>query len=354
LFPPPPIKKRKVMSRKRKLAATTQTIPAPEAPRLTVDLISSAMAAMNNYTAQHNDAVDAAAMAMNATAELERRRELRSWHPDWDFAANRQYHGRHPLDELQHHVSTRVEENRRDGHITYTTRFFGVPVSHRCDVRMLDHVEPPERHHIAAREITNRLARELMPMIVNQIERAEAEELRNAYGRRDRWNGVRHMMDEARAFIPTKSIPLESWLKHKEFELNGWKATLLETEEQITAEGENMQHCFARSYRGRVAKKEYIAYHITAPEGKGLPKSGFTMGFTVDISGDKRFIFDQVKGKKNDTHHCQNIELLKMIEHIDKAVNKGHVKMPDNIETREVKINFTAGAVNVASGMAGV
>lgn len=335
--------------KRKKAAVVTNTVGNPDNPSLTIDSLNAAIAAMRN--APSNDAIDAFAMSISAREMQRREQEL---YERQQYEERRRYHGRHPFEELERHISTSVEERRSQGHITYTTRFFGVPVSHRCDLGFLEYgPRPEERHQIVASEIARHVARELVPILVRQIERAEAEELRNAYGRRNMFSErSRHMWDEMRAFIEPRrasveNIPLETWLKHKSFELNGWKATLLETEEQITAEGENMQHCFARSYRNKIARKEYIGYHITAPEGKGLPKSGFTMGFNVDKSGKKRFKFDQVKGKKNDTHHCQNVELLKMIEHIDKAVNKGHVQMPDNIETRNIKIDFRPGAVNL-------
>lgn len=134
---------------------------------------------------------------------------------------------------------------------------------------------------------------------------------------------LRHAWDMARGYIapPTKNIPLKTWFKHKKFEINGWIATLIETEEQIRKEGESMQHCFA-SYHNRIAKEEYLAYHISAPEG--LPKSGFTLGFRIEKG---KFRFDQVKGKKNDVYHCKNPALLAMIETIDKAINKEKPKL---------------------------
>lgn len=196
-------------------------------------------------------------------------------------------------------------------------------------------------HEYAAHQVAVRFVQEVERALVQDMRNAEREyrdrleherQLRyaNNAGIGGRIDHVRDLMAAGLSSKKAKTLPMKTWFKHKNFELNGWTATILETPEQVKDEGATMQHCFA-GYHERIAKEKYLAYHITAPENRKLPKSGFTLGFTIQ-EGTK-FKFDQIKGKKNDVHHCQNTELLALIEHIDKAINAHAVPAAPPLET---------------------
>lgn len=120
----------------------------------------------------------------------------------------------------------------------------------------------------------------------------------------------------------------------KEFELDGWKARLIDSKELLAEEGENMQHCIAGAYRTTIERGTYFAYHVDTPPGI-KPRSGFTTGFHYRKGNDVPFVFDQVKGKKNDVHHCNNPALLRMISLIEKSINK---QENDNVKKHQEAI----------------
>lgn len=51
--------------------------------------------------------------------------------------------------------------------------------------------------------------------------------------------------------------------------------TLINSEKDAVQEGSKMHHCLGTNYRGRIARKEYIAFHVTDSEGD------YTVGITL-------------------------------------------------------------------------
>lgn len=103
---------------------------------------------------------------------------------------------------------------------------------------------------------------------------------------------------------------------NKQITHNGWTAKVLDTYEAIKEEGREMGHCLGGAYTNRIAKGEYVAVHITAPEGAKLPKSGFTLGFHRKKNS---LTYDQLKGKKNDMSRCKHSELLWFVNLVEGA-----------------------------------
>lgn len=117
---------------------------------------------------------------------------------------------------------------------------------------------------------------------------------------------------------PEKKGPIKCLedFKYKQITHNGWTAKVLDTFEAVKEEGKNMGHCLGGAYTNRIDKGEYVAVHITAPEGAKLPKSGFTLGFHRKKN---KLTYDQLKGKKNDMSHCSHSGLLWFVDMVEKA-----------------------------------
>jgi hypothetical protein len=206
-----------------------------------------------------------------------------------------------------------------------------------------------------SRAFNGEFEEEILLELMRCLERAERESYRIdavyaeafRHNIRDRYHGF---MNERQPEL-TGAI---DWLKdfeHKEFELDGWKAKVLDTVEAVKDEGTNMQHCLGTSYVRRIHAGEYIAYHFTPPENKGFPKSGLTLGMHVRKDGRKcEFRYDQIKGKKNQTHYAQHPEVLALTSMIDGALNKRKGKAPKKEkEIQRINVDLRPGAVNIVN-----
>lgn len=303
------------MAKKEKAAIPTPGLVAP-------DLRPGHLTWFDEATTLQRAALEAVSggseMRMTATEALQRRNDPRRFER-----------------RLERELELEITRDVGRGTIIYTAHFLDMSSRHEVSDRDIQHTPAEVMRRDISHRMTMDFSRRIDEALVRQMDQAHARR-REVYSRSPARDVYGHIWDEMRGFMdarvsPALNVPLKPWFAHKEFELNGWTAKIIETEEQITAEGELMQHCFARSYRNRVAKEEYIAYHITAPADSGLPKSGFTMGFNT--SDKKKFKFDQVKGKKNDVHHCKNSDLLKLVEHIDVTINNGRASMTDNADS---------------------
>lgn len=195
----------------------------------------------------------------------------------------------------------------------------------------------PRQLQHAARELTRRMAEALENDIYRQLmehdQRQRAERL-GYYGRGPAmaWRDeINHGIDLtagavnfARALMGGEEVAKnDDPITHikdlpKVIEFEGYKAELIDTTNKVFAEGTNMIHCMGWAYARRMSEGRYAAYHISADKPK-LPASGLTLGFHKNETG---FIFDQLKGKKNDTHYCYSAEILAFVHHVDNAINK--------------------------------
>lgn len=141
--------------------------------------------------------------------------------------------------------------------------------------------------------------------------------------------------------VPPDPEPYE-WLAglHKYIgSSTGMTAHLIDNKLRLYEEGRDMKHCIWRSYRDRIEAKEYLAYHIEAPE---LDKNGFTLGICKSYNDaprywtnvhegippngvvmDRKFIgwkIDQVRGLSNSIP--QDKELHDFAETISQKVNE--------------------------------
>lgn len=207
----------------------------------------------------------------------------------------------------------------------------------------------PENFDTIARQTAAEMSERIYHETLAALLRAEEERQRERYGRGaardtfDHWGDLmRHGTSAIMQREPVAEGPI-AWmadLKNKVIEHKGWKATALDTTDLIKAEGKAMEHCFA-GYVRRCVAEEYIAFHIDAPQGtdKKWPKSGFTVGFKVTKDGKKReFRYDQIKGKKNNTHYVGQSEVVEMMGVIEKAIGAKTEKKKKSgyIDFREV------------------
>jgi hypothetical protein len=196
---------------------------------------------------------------------------------------------------------------------------------------------------------------EILTQLVRCFEQADRDQYRidPAYVEAFRHN----LMDRYRGLMDERYPELTGaidWLKefeHKEFELDGWKANVLDTVEAIKDEGKNMEHCLGGSYTRRIHAGDYIAYHFTPPENKGFPKSGLTLGMHIRKDGKNReYRFDQIKGKKNQTHYAQHPQVLALTAAIDGALNKRKGKAPKKEkEIQRINVDLRPGAINIVN-----
>lgn len=215
-----------------------------------------------------------------------------------------------------------------------------------------------QEHPLSA---AHHVAREVSRLFAEQMERQIRDELIRAYqGERNQDYRPRGMTYEALMHVrdltvgglsgrykkPEKPEPFEKITKSiaKEIEKNGFVATLLCDSLMVWHEAEAMSHCLYKSYTNRMLAGSYIAFHVTAPERKNMPKSGFTLGYRRE--GNK-WEYDQLKGKKNSTHYCSDKELLDFCSHITNVINSGA-----NQHEKEEKTH-KRGAVNFVKGVFG-
>lgn len=232
-----------------------------------------------------------------------------------------------------------------------------VETSVRADLRhtvMLDprDLENPRYMEDIVRRTTDQFTRQFEAEVMQRMMEARTRMRAERYGRSPAREYLRHTQDLFRAiFEMSEAAEIEgaiSWLAdfpHKTFEHEGWTAHALDTADKIRAEGETMSHCLGKSYIARINKAEYIAYHITAPEGQGYPKSGFTLGFH---KRDHGFEYDQLKGKKNSTHYNEDAKLLAIVDKIRVALC-GDTKNIKNGDRVNVRIDLRSGAINIVN-----
>lgn len=197
--------------------------------------------------------------------------------------------------------------------------------------------------HRRGSELISLIVREHAHRYAEIIERQMIEQLSRGLGARLSGYGPRVWMEETLSHtrdilrgdtgkdieLTDDPIAALSGVEHRSFENQGWKATLIDTTNAVLKEGVDMSHCMGRAYMSRIYLGNYLAYHITAPEGSQFPKSGFTLGF---IKADNTWVYDQLKGKKNSTHYCSDRILLSFVDYITTKINQGQVIREETIE----------------------
>ncbi len=111
---------------------------------------------------------------------------------------------------------------------------------------------------------------------------------------------------------------LEHWIQFR----GDFTACLIDSDFALLNEGQKMRHCIWDSYRARIERGEYLAYHISGP---GLPKTGFTAGYKkhaprpqgyegMPEQSDYRWSLDQIRGVCNARTEDRNVlELADLI-----------------------------------------
>lgn len=228
-------------------------------------------------------------------------------------------------------VEIQFENHHATNQVQVMTR---IPELRRMSLLDREQLIPDNFPHIA-REAAYEFAQHLERQIMEALIRATEEANRGRYHQNRVWENIRHFADIAPAMLrpemvarimtgdeaPEKKGAFD-WLKdfkYKTITHNGWTAKVLDTYEAVKAEGRDMGHCLGGAYTKRIADGEYMAVHITAPEGTKLPKSGFTLGFHRK---KKKLTYDQLKGKKNDMSHCQHSGLLWFVRMIEEAYTR--------------------------------
>ncbi len=197
-----------------------------------------------------------------------------------------------------------------------------------------EYLDPSNFQRLAA-ETAREFAGMLEVEITHALIRAHDQSNQARYGQNRATEAVRHMVDMAPGALnmlrpemmvrmlygdesPEKKGAIASLkdFKNKTITHNGWTAKVLDTYEAIKTEGREMSHCLGAAYVNRIDRGEYVAVHITAPEGAKLPQSGFTLGFHRKKN---KLTYDQLKGKKNDMHHCKHSGLLWFVDMVEKV-----------------------------------
>jgi PcfJ-like protein len=280
--------------------ATTNAV-APN-PGLTIEMIQRARELLENNRVP-DDVLYGRSPASSAIEAIERHRE--AMNPSM--------------------VEIEFENNHRDRTVRVRTRVR--ELARDSDVEP-DVLRPENFRHIA-----QEAARDYAVMLENEIlralDRAHEAANRGRYANHGAVAGMARHMDDVilrtmfgKPSTKTGAIECLKDFKHKNIIHNGWTAKVPDTYEAIKEEGDNMAHCVAGSYTNRIEKGQYLAVHITAPEGAKLPKSGSTLGF---LRREKTLAFDQLKGKKNDTHHCKHSGLLWFVNMIENAYAGGQL-----------------------------
>lgn len=188
-----------------------------------------------------------------------------------------------------------------------------------------------------AREHAYRYAEIIEQQMLEQLSRATDAQRRENYHRSVATDYMSHVRDLWRGDtgkdveLSDKPIEALASIEHRLIEMDGWKAALIQTTNEVLKEGETMSHCMGQAYMSRIYLGNYLAFHITAPEGAKFPKSGFTLGFNKDDKANTKWKFDQIKGKKNSTHYCSDPSLLAFLDHVTGKINSGRIVREEKI-----------------------
>lgn len=95
--------------------------------------------------------------------------------------------------------------------------------------------------------------------------------------------------------------------------------TLINSERDAVQEGSKMHHCLGTNYRGRIARKNYIAFHVSDPEGD----------YTVGINLGEKCELEQSRRVCNNSCSEEQLEVANALVEFAQDMHDAHVKSKD-------------------------
>jgi hypothetical protein len=95
--------------------------------------------------------------------------------------------------------------------------------------------------------------------------------------------------------------------------------TLINSERDAVQEGSKMHHCLGTNYRGRIARKNYIAFHVSDPEGD----------YTVGINLGEKCELEQSRRVCNNSCSEKQLEVANALVEFAQDMYNAHVKSKD-------------------------
>ena len=95
--------------------------------------------------------------------------------------------------------------------------------------------------------------------------------------------------------------------------------TLINSERDAVQEGSKMHHCLGTNYRGLIARKNYIAFHVTDPEGD----------YTVGITLGKKCRLEQARRVCNNCCSEEQLEVANALVEVAQGMYNAYAKSED-------------------------
>jgi hypothetical protein len=95
--------------------------------------------------------------------------------------------------------------------------------------------------------------------------------------------------------------------------------TLINSERDAVQEGTKMHHCLGTNYRGRIARKNYVAFHVSDPEGD----------YTVGITLSEKCELEQARKVCNNSCSEEQLEIANALVEFAQDMYNAHVKSKD-------------------------
>jgi hypothetical protein len=95
--------------------------------------------------------------------------------------------------------------------------------------------------------------------------------------------------------------------------------TLINSERDAVQEGSKMHHCLGTNYRGRIARKNYIAFHVSDPEGD----------YTVGINLGEKCELEQSRRVCNNSCSEEQLNVAKALVDFAQDMYDAYVKSKD-------------------------
>ena len=95
--------------------------------------------------------------------------------------------------------------------------------------------------------------------------------------------------------------------------------TLINSEKDAAQEGSKMHHCLGTNYRGRIARKNYIAFHVTDPAGD----------YTVGINLGKKCELEQARRVCNNCCSEEQLKVANALVEVAQGMYNAYTKSED-------------------------
>lgn len=95
--------------------------------------------------------------------------------------------------------------------------------------------------------------------------------------------------------------------------------TLINSEKEAVHEGSKMHHCLGTNYRGRIAKKQYVAFHVDDPEGD----------YTVGIELGKECRLEQARRICNNSCSPAQLDIANALVEFAQDMYDAYIKAED-------------------------